>query len=516
MNVKSTTVMLICLLLSSLTVPVMGWGGGGCSGNPPTPCHKCEGSVWVNQCNSSECEDCNDTTGECYFTYDPECEYCEEGEPECIPINIISLTSDKDLACVGCEIEFEVTLDPELYDCVDWEADGDADPYYQKGGQTFKTKWESPTSQSNDTYVTVYTCYDHEEEGDEEWKEVTIVAVDEVVKAGTIDAGPLYVCLNGIVNLEAKPCPGGVSFPPGRPNWEIESQPSGASASLNPSSGSAARTLDNLTEPGDYVVKAKCGSSDSGDPITVTVFKIKPETVSGTPANRHRTLLGIGEEVICWTEPSVSVDWRLNSLGGGTVNPTFGTSTTFIAGKSPSSPILHAKKGTADCTLYFTVIAPNGMNSVLKQDLTPGVPGPPNNIIGSSSEFTCTVLPTTVCFYWAEFRENIPLNEWTWPDTTDASYGPKTVTWGVGYDNKTTDTCTCYGYPIGRIHDGSNYVDFTVTWCVPEEYKNQANNWILWLPYEQHHTEYQGSDQKSCQILQATNIASGGWMGPWQ
>ncbi len=103
---------------------------------------------------------------------------------------------------------------------------------------------------------------------------VYVVEVDKVVKSGTADEGPLYVCLNGTVDLQAKPNPAGASFPTGEPHWSIENQPSRANATLNPSSGSATTTLGNLTKPEDYIVKAKCGNSDTGDSITVTVVEV--------------------------------------------------------------------------------------------------------------------------------------------------------------------------------------------------------------------------------------------------
>lgn len=78
MKIKYMAVMVSCLLLSSFTTPVMGWGGngGGCSGNRPSLCHNCEGGVWVDQCDPDNCEDCN-LNGECESRCDPVCEYCE-------------------------------------------------------------------------------------------------------------------------------------------------------------------------------------------------------------------------------------------------------------------------------------------------------------------------------------------------------------------------------------------------------------------------------------------------------
>jgi hypothetical protein len=102
---------------------------------------------------------------------------------------------------------------------------------------------------------------------------IYVMKVDMIVKAGTIDEGPLYVCLNSTVDLEAKPCPSGVPFPSGEPCWLVESQPEGANASLTPSCGSVTTTLGNLTKAGNYIVGANCGSG-TGDAITVTAVEV--------------------------------------------------------------------------------------------------------------------------------------------------------------------------------------------------------------------------------------------------
>jgi hypothetical protein len=344
--------------------------------------------------------------------------------------------------------------------------------------------------------------------------------VGKVVEAGTDNEGPLYVCLNSQVGLEAKP------YPPDsgwlcNVNWSIVSSPPDSHPSVTPHPVySYKATLSGLDKPGTYVVKATSGCNGHecpGDTITVTAFTIKSETVSPVPANRDRTILGLGEKVFCWTDPPISVEWWIS--GGGTVNPTSGTSTTFTAMKcAVSYSTVVASSGTGYCTLDFTVIAPDGINVSPKEDVSLGIPGPPNDKIGAESIFNCTVTPTTVSFKWAEFRENIPTDTWIWPDGTQQSDLLHFVPWHVSYDNTTTDTLSPHGglQPIGRIYDGSSYVNFNYTIHVPEEYKNEVNQWIPWFPSETHPREFRGSDQKARVILNATNSASGSWMGPWQ
>lgn len=204
--------------------------------------------------------------------------------------------------------------------------------------------------------------------------------------------------------------------------------------------------------------------------------------------------------------------------GGGSVSLPYGTGTLFTASKSPSNSTVHAQVSGADCTLSFAVIAPSGITFSFDQDVPLGTPGPPNNQIGAKAEFTLTVTPTTVSFYYADFQENIPLNEWTWPDDTPGSYGPRYESWegGVTYANQCTDTSNSFLAPIGRIYNGSNYVDFSYNISVPEEYKNENNQWVSWYPNETHDRKYTGTNQKAQVVVHGDNTDHGNWQGPWQ
>jgi len=208
------------------------------------------------------------------------CEYCDyyggqEFECECIAIDIISLTSNKEIACVGCEIEFEVTLDPELYDCVDWEADGDADPCYQAGEQTFTTKWDSPTSQSNDTSVTVYTCYDYEDDQTEKSKEVTIVEVDslEPDEGTEIDDGDSDPNTKLFVVCIASPNPPSTLTVTATPNPSVSEDdlPDGWNLTGGTGTGKLTRTVDKTTA-GETVITCTCGA-DSEKITTIWVVR---------------------------------------------------------------------------------------------------------------------------------------------------------------------------------------------------------------------------------------------------
>jgi len=137
MNVKSTTVMLICLLLSSLTVPVMGWGGGGCPGGCGecgvceagvcvyydsvcwglyNECYGCIGGWCQLDCDSENCYACDWDTGKCKPYCDPVCEYCEEGD--CYL---------KSGSYCGINHDCEDLYDSECCDCIDCQCEDNDD-----------------------------------------------------------------------------------------------------------------------------------------------------------------------------------------------------------------------------------------------------------------------------------------------------------------------------------------------------------------------------------------------------
>ncbi len=100
-----------------------------------------------------------------------------------------------------------------------------------------------------------------------------VVRVYEVVKAGTLLNGPLYLPLNSTVQLKAKPLPSEGPWPSGKPTWEFVSQP-GATGVITPSSGSDTVTVSGLSVAGRYDIKAKCGASDDGATIAVYAVKV--------------------------------------------------------------------------------------------------------------------------------------------------------------------------------------------------------------------------------------------------
>lgn len=109
-------------------------------------------------------------------------------------------------------------------------------------------------------------------------KAVVVVDVDEIVKTGTDDSGPIYVCADDTVSLTAKADPSGSLWPSGGPVWKIEIQPPDADASLDPQFGSPTTTVSGLTKAGLYTVRAQCCISCTvsggtvGDTIDIRVI----------------------------------------------------------------------------------------------------------------------------------------------------------------------------------------------------------------------------------------------------
>jgi len=141
-------------------------------------------------------------------------------------------------------------------------------------------------------YVQLKVKDDDDPQGESSWYDtcwVIVSEVDEIVNED-YENGTQFVPIGGGINLYANsnPCiphpdPDEVYyFPSGSPTWSVESHPYGANPSLSPwgtqycvGGGNDAAYLSGLTVPGDYVIRAKCGSSDSGDTITVTAVEVE-------------------------------------------------------------------------------------------------------------------------------------------------------------------------------------------------------------------------------------------------
>lgn len=237
---------------------------------------------------------------------------------------LIALTPDKALACDGDPVAvISPSEDPYrvgLGDDVEFSASGSYDTD-EEGESIDEYSWSFPggdPDSSTDENVTVtyntigvYTATltvtdDESVESEEVERDIYVIKVTEVVNASTGSGEQQYVAVNSSMQLEAKHNLSG-GFPDGEPAWTF-TQPTGASATLSPTSGSANTTISNMDKPGDYVVTAKCGSGDNGDSITITAVEITDIDVVNS-AGVNNTVLG---HVSCSIEPpDQTVIWSI-------------------------------------------------------------------------------------------------------------------------------------------------------------------------------------------------------------
>ncbi len=99
----------------------------------------------------------------------------------------------------------------------------------------------------------------------------TAVGVDRIIVQGSSpeDTGPATALVGETVDLEAKPCPDGASFPSGNPVWTLQSKP--AASTLSSSLGTGTTKSVEPDVVGTYVVKATCGSSS--DTFTIKAIE---------------------------------------------------------------------------------------------------------------------------------------------------------------------------------------------------------------------------------------------------
>ena len=136
---------LICLLLLfSFTKPVIACPCPDCppcyesTGPPDCECVCNEECCENSDCGDPYCYNCNDNCGcECWY-------------------EVISVTPNKDCACVNCDVTFSVELDPPDWwwycECVEWS--GGCTPATQDGGCWFTTRWDTPGTKT----VTACVC----------------------------------------------------------------------------------------------------------------------------------------------------------------------------------------------------------------------------------------------------------------------------------------------------------------------------------------------------------------------
>jgi hypothetical protein len=269
------------------------------------------------------------------------------------------------------------------------------------------------------------------------------------------------------------------------------------------------------------------------DMTSTTIFHAPDDT------SDDRTIIGIGEQVVCSIDPytwedldcEVGVGPVQDTIGNrvwycwsaGTISPN-GTNrydeTTLTAGMSPDYCMVEVDvydednptqyRDAAICKqINFQVIAPESIDVTCTNTYDMGIMGFSN--IGADSEFAVTVYPISVCFANVDFQAAIPYTPWQWPDTTQDFYSQNDIPWNVGQDNTFVGGASWGLDPIGRIYNGNGYVDFDITWSYWLKYLDDS---YFWAGFDNTSTvaRYQGSTQKARMELDS---ASGQYRGPW-
>ena len=132
----------------------------------------------------------------------------------------------------------------------------------------------------------------------------------------------------------------------------------------------------------------------------VHVLKVDTETVATTPANRTRTTIGVGEEVVCSIQPLLTANW---STTAGSLSSTNGSTTTFTAPDVATNATVTAEYSGCPCSVSFTVIVPT--TGTVSRMTSYGIYHAGTNLssVGFKGDFR--LWPDSVSFYNIEMRE---------------------------------------------------------------------------------------------------------------
>jgi len=294
-------------------------------------------------------------------------------------------------------------------DGIEWTFDLDGDGTYET---TYPTEYDS-----QDEYLSTTQTHDYDDSGDytisvkarlddgeDTWQgpatcDVTVVGVEKVVKEGeSNEVGPIFVCLNGEVDLEAIPDTGS-TFPPGEPGWTYI-QPTGASATLSTTSG-VYTTIENMDKMGRYEVFAKSdhfestGVLDDGDSIVIGVVVVEKVGSVGM-GNEGPIYVCVNDDVFVQAEPEPEgAEWP------------DGEPTWAISGPEGASPSIHPIVSLAEATGLtvpgdYTVTATCGPDdtgddlTVTAFEVVIDTPDPAIVTAGESLSVGCTPEPSGI------------------------------------------------------------------------------------------------------------------------
>ena len=145
-HLRVLTLTVSCMLLLSITAQqVMAWPCPpcpDCETCTPTGCEcnaecGCGGKTCSGCCVCSNCS-CVPDDSECG---DPDCWDCDNNCNCQCDVDINSVSSDKDYACVDCNVTFTADLLSGGCSCIDWSGGGD--PATANNTCNFTTKWDT-------------------------------------------------------------------------------------------------------------------------------------------------------------------------------------------------------------------------------------------------------------------------------------------------------------------------------------------------------------------------------------
>jgi hypothetical protein len=228
------------------------------------------------------------------------------------------------------------------------------------------------------------------------------------------------------------------------------------------------------------------------------------ETLKAAPDGTEddRIIVGIGETVQMsignFEDPDddpYSDEQQFDSMGG----VTWASSAQNLATVSPSGLVTFKKisvdysvtiTATVDDagnyedddpvpkSLEFHAIIPTGHTTIIDQGLlapfTAYTPSASGNTISTYHRFGCQILPTSVNFDGLIIQENIPLQSFTWPNSTPDSHGPEIVGPAiVGPANLFADKVghKTGGFSKSFLWNGTSYVGFGISLSLNLEYE---------------------------------------------
>lgn len=221
-------------------------------------------------------------------------------------------------------------------------------------------------------------------------KDVTVVAVEKVVDDAnpTTQATTIYVPIGKSFTARAIASPAGARWPDSNPTWTL-TKPDGSSVTM----GTVPTATTHPSVPGDYVLTAKCGTSEKS--ITVTAWKLEITDMSDNViTGPQKTVVGKKVSLKGRITPSIAPTTRNWTISGTTDNSAISnyqrsnTKATITPLDEVSNPSVsfywiaggagkHAShkvqvgSDTAEASVEYEVLRPEG---TLKSVTTPLVP----------------------------------------------------------------------------------------------------------------------------------------------